>query len=327
LILTLFIWQKGFKLLSYHTKQHSRTRAEKDFAEWASLFSGKIFVKIAAYLDESGSHDRTGKQKNSGQIVVCGWVDWRSNWIVFCRQWNSILRKYGADYFHFVEWAYAARIARTGQKPSSSFHKNPYRGWSLEKLDSFLYELAELAGGGQKILIGGFISTKDFSAAKKHPAYSHLAPKHGDPYKECLSTFFESFSREVQQQWPYWNESVSFFFDQNKDNKEWNHSVLDAFKAAKNKDSRIAELSFVDKKICPHWPIQAADMLAYRMRQIAENFTDQTIFPNPSKLDDLLIKPSFLRATPSSLQGARTDYLPLLSLRHGNYPWRNKIQS
>jgi hypothetical protein len=57
------------------TKQKSPARAKKEFAEWASLFSGKIFVKIAAYLDESGSHDKTGKEKNSGQIVVCGWVD------------------------------------------------------------------------------------------------------------------------------------------------------------------------------------------------------------------------------------------------------------
>src|ERR1017187_4802529 len=108
------------------------------FKEWASLFSGQLFVNLVAYVDESGRHDRTGKQKGSGQIVVCGWVDWRSNWLAFCREWQSILRKYDATYFHFVEWAEASRVARNVKNPSSSFSKNPYRGWSLEKLDAFL---------------------------------------------------------------------------------------------------------------------------------------------------------------------------------------------
>jgi hypothetical protein len=79
---------------------------------------------IAAYLDESGSHDRTGKEKNAGQIVVCGWVDWASNWITFNEQWQSILKKYGAEYFHFVEWAEASRVVRNVKKPNSSFDKN-----------------------------------------------------------------------------------------------------------------------------------------------------------------------------------------------------------
>ena len=129
-------------------------------------------MKIAAYVDESGRHDKTGKQKGSSQIVVSGWVDWRDNWSKFCDQWQSILIKYGATEFHFQEWAYASRIVRTGQIPSASFHENPYRGWNLEKLDGFLYELAELAGGGQKLFVGGFISTRDFDEAKKHPAYT-----------------------------------------------------------------------------------------------------------------------------------------------------------
>jgi hypothetical protein len=277
-------------------------------------------VKIEAYVDESGRHDRTGKQKGSGQIVVSGWVDWRDNWVKFCNQWQSVLDKHGAPYFHFAEWAYASRIARTGRRPSSSFHKNPYKGWSVEKLDEFFYELAEIAGGGQKLFVGGFISTRDFFEAKKHPAYSRFAPAH-DPYRECLNQFFGSFSKEVQQQWPYWKEPVAFFFDRN-DDSEWNHAVQDAFKASSEIDARIAELSFVNSQISPHLPLQAADMLCGRVRQLVENFTSPEVFTNPSKLDDLLIKPSFSRATPTYLKGAFGDYLSLLPLRHGNYPWR-----
>jgi len=302
------------------------SHARKEFAEWTSLFSGEIFVKIVAYTDESGRHDKTAKQKGSGQIVVAGWADSPKNWVKFCRQWQSILCSYGAPYFHFAEWADASATIRTGRNPSSSFDKNPYKGWTWEKLDSFLYKLAEVAGGGEKILIGSFVSTKDFAEAKKHPEYSRFAPAK-DPYQACLDGFFESFSVVVQQERPKWKEPATFFFDQNKDDKEWSHSVLDAFAKAKAKDPRIAELSFVNSKIPPHIPIQSADMLSYRMRQIVEKFTDPQTLPNPSKLDELLIKPSFLRATPAALQGANEDYQSMISLRYGNYPWRSKNQS
>jgi hypothetical protein len=253
---------------------------------------------------------------------VSGWVDWVEYWNTFCGQWQSIINKYDAPYFHFVDWAYASHILRSGKAPSSSFSKNPYKEWTLEKLDAFLYELAKIAGGGKKIYVGSFVSTKDFAEAKKHPYYSRFATTH-DPYQACLNGFFESFAREVQQQWTYWKEPVSFFFDQNGD-KEWNHFVRDAFIEAQRKDSRISELSFVNGKIPPHLPIQAADMICGRNRQLAEKFTDPNILSNPSKLDDLLIKPSILRATPASLHGARMDYASLFSLRFGNFPWRNK---
>jgi len=307
------------------TREHlSPLRAKKDFAEWASLFSGKIFVKIAAYVDESGRYDKTGQLTGAGQIVVSGWVDWVENWTTFCGQWQSILNKNDAPYFHFAEWAYASYILRSGKEPSSSFSKNPYRKWPLEKLDAFLYELAAVAGGGQKIFVGGFISTRDFSEAKKHPAFSRFAPA-SDPYQACLNQFFLSFSNEVQQQWQYWKEPVSFFFDKN-DDAEWNHAILDAFGAAQKKDARIAELSFVNGKIPPHLPLQAADMICGRNRQLAANFTDPKILMNPSKLDDLLIKPSYLRATLAWKMSVRAEHFSMLSLRHGNYPWRNKNQ-
>jgi len=87
------------------TNPNSPAQAKKDFAEWASLFSGEIFVKLAAYLDDGGSHDRTSKEVGSKQIVLTGWVDRRDDWAKFCGQWQSVLDKYSAPYFHFVEWA------------------------------------------------------------------------------------------------------------------------------------------------------------------------------------------------------------------------------
>jgi len=279
-------------------------------------------VKVVAYIDESGGHSKTGEQPGATHIVVAGWVDWWDNWTVFCRKWGDILDKYKADYFHFYEWVEASKVAK-GRKPSSSFSQNPYKGWNNQKLDDLLFELAAIAGSGEKVFVGGFVSTKDFTEAKKHPDYSKSAPSHGDPYRACLHQFFEGFSTEVQEQWRYWSEPVTFFFDQN-DDLEWGHCVQDEYAAAKNKDSRIGELTFADKKKHPHWPLQAADMLAYRFNQIARKFTDPEIEPRMSKLDDLLIKPIFTKATQTYLLGCLGGLIPLLSLRYGGFPWRNK---
>lgn len=289
------------------------------FEQWASLFSGQLFVNLVAYVDESGRHDRTGKRQGSGQIVVAGWLDWRDNWAVFCREWKTVLDNYGAPYFHFWDWADASAVVRNIHPPTSAFAKNPYRGWSLSKLDCFLYSLADIAGSGKRIILGGFISTRDFNEAKKHPDYSPFVPKHGDPYMECLVQFFDSFPTMVQSEWPSWTEKVSFFFDQNKDS-DWNHAVQDSFMLAKKKDSRMAELTFADMRV--NLPLQAADMLAYRLHQIVGKFVDPSTEPVTSKLDDLLLKRAMLRAIESDLPGAMTDYFSLFPLRFGKYPWR-----
>jgi hypothetical protein len=51
--------------------------AADEFSEWASMFSGEIFVKLAAYIDESGRHDKTGRlvgsaRHDGGDNLPCG---------------------------------------------------------------------------------------------------------------------------------------------------------------------------------------------------------------------------------------------------------------
>jgi hypothetical protein len=154
-------------------------------------------VKLVAYLDESGTSDRTGKQQGSEQIVVTGYLGWREDWNAFCGRWKSVLDNYGAAYFHFYEWAEASAVARGVHRATSNFATNPYKDWSLSKIDSFLLELAELAGCGAKMIIGGWISTRDFHEAKHNPDYAEFTPRHGDPYRECLIQFFANFSADV----------------------------------------------------------------------------------------------------------------------------------
>jgi hypothetical protein len=268
--------------------------AALQFPEWASLFSGKLLVKLVAYVDESGTHDKTGKLEGSREVVVAGWVAWRDEWVNFCSDWQAVLNKYDAPYFHFKEWSAASAIIRKKRKPFSEFKQNPYRGWKLKDLDRFLQELANIAGSGNKIMIGGYVNTLEFHKAAMSPSIDpRIIPSGGDPYKHCLDQFFKEFLIEVQQQWPYWTEPVSFFFDQSN-NPEWRNAVVGAFYSYKDKDSRLAVVSFADKKSKEHLPLQAADMIAYRCRQIAGKYIDQGMLGNElPELDKALFKGPF----------------------------------
>jgi len=51
------------------------------YAEWASLFSGRIFVQLVSYADESGT--------GGLDPCVCGYIAPRGFWDKFCEQWTA----------------------------------------------------------------------------------------------------------------------------------------------------------------------------------------------------------------------------------------------
>jgi uncharacterized protein DUF3800 len=253
----------------------------------------EIFVKLIAYVDESGVHDKTGQLKGSEQVVVAGWIAWSKDWVKFNGEWHTTLTKYGAPYFHFSEWAAASAIAREVRPPNTEFAKNPYRGWNLKHLDDFLLELAGIAGSGNKIMIGGFVNTFEFHKAKANPLTQRQnIPVDGDPYKHCLNQFFNRFAPELLAQWRYWTEPVSFIFE-HSEKKEWRNAILDVFQTYQKRDPRFKELEFRQKKDPLHLPLQAADMVAYRCRQIAGKFAKQEIPEKMPELDSALFRSMF----------------------------------
>ena len=92
--------------------------ASAKFAEWTSLFSGKIFVTLTVYLDESGTHDPTGNLTGSEAPVFGGYMDTVDRWQIFRMHWKSVLDKYDVKYFHYRELVYESK------KP-----KSPYFGF------------------------------------------------------------------------------------------------------------------------------------------------------------------------------------------------------
>jgi Protein of unknown function (DUF3800) len=258
----------------------------EQFSEWASLFSGKLFVKVVAYIDESGTHDKTGALPGSSEVVIAGLVDWRDDWVKFCVEWQAVLSKYAAPYFHFKEWAGASMAANGKAKLSS---KSPYAGWSAERLNDFLLELAAVAGSGSKVIVGGYINTKQFHAAKISGKYNPASiPGGGDPYTHCATQFFKRLPEDILSAWPYWNDPVSIFFDR-IDDPAWRNAIAGAHHLCSQKDPRIDELAFVDKKKPAHLPLQAADMIAYRFRWHAERVNKGILPETLSRFDKLML--------------------------------------
>ncbi len=249
--------------------------SETSFREWASLFSGKFFVMIVVYADESGTHDPFGLQDGSQYPIIGGFAARKSTWDKFSIAWKAILKKYDdVPYFHGRELRAAQMAIFHNRKETKELLKNPYysRKWGLHKIESFRKALTKVAASGNKIPIAGGVNLNAFNKIRA----TFLDQ---DPYKLAISHFFTVYHKETALQWGNFKSDVSFFFDQNP-KKEWQDAVHEVFQAYQQKDTRMRGPYFDDKDILV--PLQAADLVAYRMRQLLEDAMN-----NRLELEDL----------------------------------------
>lgn len=249
---------------------------ETSFREWAFLFSGKYFAMIIVYADESGTHDPTGNRQGSTFPIIAGFAARKSTWDTFCVSWKAMLSKYDVPFFHGRELE-GARLAIVENRPiTKELAKNPYisRKWNLEKIESFRKSLTKVAVAGNKIPIAGGIDLRVFQKIK-----GTLPEEQKYPYKYCMSHFFTVYHDETELQWGKFKSDVSFYFDWSE-NEEWRDAILEVFGAYQKKDTRMRGPNFEKKTVLI--PLQAADLLAYRMRKLLEDAKNDRL-----KLDDL----------------------------------------
>ncbi|MGA2220684.1 MAG: DUF3800 domain-containing protein [Verrucomicrobiia bacterium] len=233
-------------------------------------------MSIDIYADESGIHDREGMEPGSKVAALAGFVAWRGDWLNFCREWQSKLGEYGPPYFHYREIRFRDRD-----------RKSIYHAWPQARVDSFLVELAEIAGRWPRFHIGGLINVRSL----------HRLASKGDPRRSCPKLFFESFLQEVNDRWPLCTENFTFIFDDTTD-KSWKHLIHDTYSDFKAVDRRITEIRFRDKRALEGLPLQAADLLAYRIRRAGvKTMTGGHTKPLP--LDDPIDQALFGKAMPS----------------------------
>jgi Protein of unknown function (DUF3800) len=260
------------------------------FSDWATLFPVDIFMKaVIVYADESGTHDRRGIQPGSEYPTIAGFAAVPNVWKSFCVNWSSVLKRYNAPYFHAREFRLAKSAIENKKPTTKELEKNPYINWDLKKLDDFLETLAKMAGGGNKITIAGVIRTRVFHEIREQLKISNPDQIQwgDDPYKYSMGEFFNVCRRELFYKWGDFNSPIVFFFDQS-DDPRWREAIHEVYSAFAKKDLRMQRCSFVDKKEAMHIPLQAADMLAYRIRWISEKMHKGDYEPN--KIDALLLK-------------------------------------
>jgi uncharacterized protein DUF3800 len=237
---------------------------------------------IVVYADESGTHDPEGIQAGSQYPIIAGFAARKSAWDSLIVSWGAVLKTYDVPYFHGRELS-AARVAAIQHKRATKeLLKNPYYvgGWDVNKIDSFRKSLTKIAAAGNKIPIAGAANLPVFNRIKD-------SIPNKDPYKLCMVEFFKVFRRETALQWGNFKSDVSFVFDQNE-KKEWVSAIHEVFGVFQKDDPRMSAPMFADKKKPQYYPLQAADLLAYRARQLLEDWANNRLVLD--ELDRILNK-------------------------------------
>jgi hypothetical protein len=246
-------------------------------------------VKLVAYVDESGTND------NSAVIIVGGLVALQEEWAKFRIKWQQVLNKYSAKYFHFREWADASAVIRKKRNPSSEFEKNPYKFWDQETLDRFLFELAEVAVADGKLVVGGYVPQIQL----REEQANGLTTTTGSPKELCVGHFFDAaVSTIYRERCVLKRQGISFFFDHSSDQR-WKNIVHSVYDQRCKKHIQFKSIDFVSsslrERVAAHdiefLPLQAADLVAYRMRQKMEKLANLDFAgPEWDKLDKVLFK-------------------------------------
>ena len=205
---------------------------------------------IKVYGDESGTHDKTGKQKGSEVPVVGGYFAPPEFWDNFNKQWQAVLDdpKYKAPYFHAKELEFHYR-----QRES----KKPFYKWSDEKVADFKYDLAMVAGNGA-IPIGGMA----FAAGISQKGLNI------DPFELAFTLFFNDLCEALNARKLFNVDRFSFVFDSHE-NESWRDYAHNVHAVFRKNNPNFGGISFEDDKDPLHCGLQAADLYASSIRRPA----------------------------------------------------------
>ncbi|MGA2544543.1 MAG: hypothetical protein ABSG78_23585 [Verrucomicrobiota bacterium] len=277
------------------------------FREWASLFSGKLFVQIVVYADETGTQgiQPGGKEPAPG---VYGFMDTVDSWGRFRVEWVEALKKHHAPYFHFRELHPKLRSEK----------KRQFYGWSDQMVDDFIHDMAIVASR-TAVPFGGNTSEKYLAVGKTRP----------EIYAIIFHQFFKDFISSLDAHRPNFTGRASFFFDDNK-NEEWIAVLNTVIKSWQEKDQRIGEYAAVKMKEERGIPCQAADLLAYLSRQGSETVYETNQYHGSRVLDMIINRSAFTKDNPRHKLALMPDsqWIELIkTLREAKREWEISPES
>lgn len=243
-----------------HSPKHSKK--DTDFIKWLILLDGDLIVNLVLYVDESGTHDQTGQQRQSQVATVAGDIAKPESWVKFQKDWAKFLGNYRVSVFHFTDLKVVQRRAEEGNPVSDP--KNPYLGWDADKCKSFLMEGASIAASGNRIPVCGDVDIFGVFTARQ----TETIPGPANPQEGAISWFYSSALGSIQAKWPQFRGKISFFFDQSDPNSPWASAIYRIHYEWKRTDARISSVVFGDKRDPKYYGLQAADLVAGRLRQL-----------------------------------------------------------
>ena len=221
------------------------------------------------------------KEKGSSVAVVAGYAGFDDDWVNFCGRWQTTLNEYKVKIFHFSEFA--------DKKNKAKDPKWPYYGWPDEKRHEFLFKLASIAGSRSRFPVAAAFQLAHFhsdqSIKGKLKEMGLRDEQINGPHLVYLGLFadiYEVFFKEVKFHHPNFNDTISFTFDDKVGDSFWRVAAHDMYERYRKTNPGLMAPTFGNTFY--QVPLQAADMIAYRLRQLWENEKKNSSKP-PTTLD------------------------------------------
>ena len=293
------------------------TDAVQRFRDFVWVIPEVIIMPLAIYIDEAGTHDETGKQPGSAILAVGGYIGWRDDWLKFAGEWEQVLCDYGVDAFHAVEFM---RDPDIQEKDKDS----PYRYWSDEKRERYVLDLAKVARSHAVRGLVTAVILKDYNTIFPDWLRQHLS----HPYTMCLQTLYLNVINEWDKLFPKFHRQLSidtqlaFVFDRVKEFNKIATLIHTEHSAEEiDKQHRIGSFTIASSRTAT--PLQASDLLCYRMvKRIAVRIKTDT-FPKPGSWDKELGADDILKViwhSPETLRKLLANEEKVRGLPQGGLP-------
>jgi hypothetical protein len=216
---------------------------------------------LKAYLDESG------KSRDPQHLALCAgsYVLSVEEWDGFRMEWQAVLRRHDAEYFHCRE----AMHLREGSSKDL--------GWTRDKVDGLYRELIETLSSCKP---KGVVAVVDLKQYRRLFPATRGDKKWDDPYFLSLQTALATI-----ETLPPWEAEIAVVIDQNKQVEDETHRMLSELGQPLERIRR-GGLSFGDMRT--DCGIQVADILVWEANKHATEHLREARRPTRKSFEHLL---------------------------------------
>jgi hypothetical protein len=213
----------------------------------------RLLGVLVAYVDESGTHDKSGLQPGSKVAGLAGYVASEREWTRFSKRWNKILLRYGVALFHLSDF---------------ERRKPPYGDWPDTKAERFVDELTAAIRKIHGYGLGAMVESRAHDALSPIGIKTGKLARYQHTYYFSLSILLGALLDNLSVRFPQ-REKLAIVFDRQQQFKTTALRICDAMRLARYDGFRIGTVKFSPKDGFP--PLQAADCLVHWMRRDAED--------------------------------------------------------